>query len=74
MARDLCSDCEEFHPGGVGLVDGRCPGCLALFEERRLDTPAESEPTEEPGRRGWWPPGMREPEPAAAAENENKGA
>lgn len=35
MPADECCDCGEVHPYGEGLVDGRCPACLALFEERR---------------------------------------
>ena len=47
MALDVCSDCEERFPGGEGLKDGRCPPCLAAFEQRRAEARAEPEPEPE---------------------------
>jgi hypothetical protein len=47
MARDECGDCKEHFPGGEGLRDGRCPACLALFEERRAEPEAKPEQAEE---------------------------
>ena len=35
MPRDECRDCGNHFPGGEGLVDGRCPSCLALYLERQ---------------------------------------
>jgi len=49
MARDECRDCEKHFPGGVGLVDGRCPDCLALFRERRGEPEPEPAAAEEEG-------------------------
>jgi len=47
MARDVCRDCEEHFPFGEGLEDGRCPACLALWEQRHAEQPPKPEPDEE---------------------------
>jgi len=56
MPRDQCIDCEQHFPAGEGLVDGRCPDCLARFKKARQlrglrrgpaePAPAEEEPAE----------------------------
>jgi len=49
MARDECRDCNEHFPEGEGLVDGRCPDCLALFRERHQEAEPEPVAVEEEG-------------------------
>jgi len=47
MPRDECRDCEKHFPHGEGLVDGRCPACLAVFRERHGEPPPEPVAAEE---------------------------
>ena len=47
MARDECRDCEQTFPGGEELVDGRCPACLALLEERQREAKAKPQAVRE---------------------------
>jgi hypothetical protein len=43
MPLDECRDCEERFPGGEGLVDGRCPRCLAVYRERQEEQEPEGQ-------------------------------